>query len=172
MKKVMLFITSMMFAVSVNAATLNLSTFNQDVPGPYGNFTHNFASNDAVEAISFNTVGSAGDFSIGHHIVAAVDQTVNIEWSFNQQPNLASADISKGGSFVMVQAVTGLGYSWVMQLLAGQNYFFDIIGVSSGNPLTATLTINAVPIPAALFLFAPALLGFLGLRRRAAKLAA
>ena len=57
-------------------------------------------------------------------------------------------------------------------LLAGVTYFFDISGVSGGTPLTATLSISAVPVPAALFLFAPALLGFLGLRRKATALVA
>ena len=32
--------------------------------------------------------------------------------------------------------------------------------------------VNAVPVPAALFMFAPALLGFMGFRRRAKNLAA
>ena len=164
MKKVMLFIASMLVAVSVNAASLNLSTFDQDVAN---NATNNFITNGDT-ATSHSTIDAAGSFDLGHHIVSAVDQVVNIEWSFNKQENLVSADISKGGSFVLVQAVTGLGYSFNMLLLAGVDYFFDITGISAGTPLNATLTMSAVPVPAALFLFAPALLGFLGLRRKAA----
>jgi len=165
MKKVMFMIVGMLFSLSVNAASLDLSTFNQDVAS---NATNVAIYDNAVEAVSFNTVTNAGEFILGHHLVSAVDQMVNIEWSFNNQENLISADISKGGSFTLVQAVTGIGYNFSIFLLAGVNYYFDIIGQSAGNPLTATLTVSAVPIPAALFLFAPALLGFFGLRRKAA----
>jgi len=165
MKKVMFLIVGMLFASSVNAASLDLSTFDQDVAS---NATNVAIYDNAVEAVSFNTIGEAGQFSLGHHIVAAVDQWVNVEWSFNKQENFLSGDISKGGSFDLVQAVTSAGYNFNMFLIAGANYYFDIVGISGGNPLTATLTVSAVPIPAALFLFAPALLGFFGLRRKAA----
>jgi len=169
MKKVMLFIATMLFAVSASAASLNLSTFEQDVAS---NATNNFISTGATGATSFNTVTAAGSFDLGHKVVSAVDQMVNIEWTFNKQANFVSGDISKGGSFDLVQAVTGAGYNFNFMLLAGVTYFFDITGISAGSPLTATLSISAVPVPAALFLFAPALLGFLGLRRKATALVA
>lgn len=164
MKKVMLFIVTTLFAVSVNAASLNLTTFDQDVAT---NASNNFISTSPTGATSFNTITAAGAFELGHEVISAVDQMVNVEWTFNKQSNLVSGDISKGGSFVLVQAVTGIGYNFNIMLLAGQSYFFDIAGISGGNPLTATLSISAVPVPAALFLFAPALLGFFGLRRKA-----
>lgn len=164
MKKVMLFIVTMLFAVSVNAASLNLTSFEQDVAT---NAVNNFISAAPTGATSFNTVTSAGEFTLGHEIVSAVDQMVSVEWTFNKQSNLVSGDISKGGDFDLVQAVTGLGYSFNIMLLAGQTYFFDIVGISAGTPLTAALSVSAVPVPAALFLFAPALLGFFGLRRKA-----
>ncbi|HDY86340.1 MAG TPA: hypothetical protein ENH74_11780 [Methylophaga sp.] len=165
MKKVMLFIVSMLFAVGANAASLNLTTFENDVST---NAVNNFISTSPSGAASFNTVSAAGVFSLGHTVVSAVDQMVNIEWTFNKQSNLVSGDISKGGDFDLIQAVTGLGYNFNIMLLAGQTYFFDIMGISKGNPLTATLSVSAVPVPAALFLFAPALLGLLGLRRKSA----
>lgn len=165
MKKAMLFVVSMLFAVGVNAASLNLSTFNQDVAS--ANVTNLSLINLATGASSFNQVSGAGQFSIGHEVVSVVDQAVNVEWTFNQQANLVSGDISKGGDFDLVQAVTGAGYNFNILLLAGVTYFFDIVGVSAGDPLFANLTISAVPVPAALWLFAPAVLGFFGLRRKA-----
>jgi len=165
MKKAMLFIIALMFSVSASAASLNLSTFDQDIDT---NATNNALYDNTSQAVSFNTIDSAGSFTLGHHLVSAEDVTVNVEWTFNKQANFLSGDITKGGSLVFVQSVTGAGYSFVMSLLAGVDYYFDVTGISGGNPLTATLTVSAVPVPAALFLFAPALLGFLGLRRKSA----
>jgi len=167
MKKVMFMIVGMFFAASVNAASLNLSTFNQDIN--VNSTLSGDVTNTSTQARTFTDVDGAGSFEIGHHVVSAVDQVVEVEWSFNKQINLESASISLGGSQTYVQAITGAGYTFSMLLLAGQSYFFDVLGVSAGSPLTATLTVvSAVPIPAALFLFAPALLGFFGLRRKAA----
>ncbi|MDF1688919.1 MAG: hypothetical protein P1U35_04855 [Cycloclasticus sp.] len=166
MKKVMLLIVGLMFAGSVSAASLDLSTFDQDVATNASNIS---ITNTSVSAVSFNDITAAGAFDLGHHIVAAVDQWVEVEWSFNKAINLTSASISKGGSFALVESITGAGAVFTMFLMSGVDYYFDISGVSAGNPLTATLSIvSAVPVPAALFLFAPALLGFFGLRRKAA----
>ena len=52
-----------------------------------------------------------------------------------------------------------------MFLDVGQ-YFLDVDGISGHTFTGYDLSINAVPVPAALFLFAPALLGFFGLRRK------
>ncbi len=164
MKKAMLFFAALLFSVSVNAASLNLVTFENDVNT---NATNLFTTSDSVQAISASSVLGAGAFEVGHVIESAVDTWVNIEWSFNKKVNLLSASISKGGDFVLVQPVTGEGISFNFLLLAGQQYFFDIVGEALGQPLTTTLTVSAVPIPAALWLFAPALMGFFGLRRKA-----
>jgi len=169
MKKVMLFIATMLFTVSASAASLNLSFFGLEAAT---NATNNAIASELTGATSFNTVDTAGNFFLGHTVVSAVDQVVNVEWTFNKQVNLVSGVISKGTLNVFDQVVTGIGYNFNILLIAGQEYFFDIIGVAAGTPLTATLSISAVPVPAALFLFAPALLGLLGLRRKASALVA
>ena len=51
-------------------------------------------------------------------------------------------------------------------LMAGVSYGLDILGASS-DELKYDVSVSAVPIPAALFLFGPALLGLLGMRLRA-----
>lgn len=168
MKKAMLFFAALLFSINVNAASLNLVQFENDVNT---NSTNLFTTFDSVQAISTSSVNGSGFFEVGHIIESAVDTWVNIEWSFNKKVNLLSASISKGEDFVLVQPVTGEGISFSFLLLAGQTYFFDIAGQALGQPLTTTLTVSAVPVPAALWLFAPALMGFFGLRRKA-KLAA
>lgn len=164
MKKAMLFFAALLFSINVNAASLDLLDFSNDVNT---NATNLFTTFDTAQAISTSSINGAGAFEVGHQIVSAVDALVNIEWSFNKQVNLASASISKGGNFVLVQPVTGEGINFNFLLLAGQTYFFDIVGEALGQPLTTTLTVSAVPVPAALWLFAPALMGFFGLRRKA-----
>ena len=47
-----------------------------------------------------------------------------------------------------------------------------IEGNTSVDNFIAVTGVSAVPVPAALFMFAPALLGFMGFRRRAKNLAA
>ena len=57
-------------------------------------------------------------------------------------------------------------FSFTTMIMAGVNYGLDIFNASS-DELKYDVSVSAVPVPAALFLFAPALLGLLGLRLRA-----
>ncbi|MCC5796265.1 MAG: VPLPA-CTERM sorting domain-containing protein [Methylophaga sp.] len=168
MKKAMLFFAALLFSVSAHAAVLDLTTFSNDVST---NTTNVGLVNQPTGAFSFNQVNSTGAFQMGHIVVAAVDTVAKIQWTFNQSSDLITAQISKGGSFVMVETITGLGTTFNFLLLAGQTYFFDIIGEAKSG-MTMTLGITAVPLPAAVWLLAPALLGFFGMRRRAMKVAA
>ena len=55
-------------------------------------------------------------------------------------------------------------------LLSDATVKFFINDAQAGDNIGGmSLNVSAVPIPAAAFLFAPALLGFMGLRRRAQK---
>ena len=135
MKKAMLFVVSFLFAVSANAATLDL------------------------------TLAGTGGF------LGGASQTIN---SNN------SSDVSASG--------LGLGVSWYSDFVLESDkdtkavISFEAIGASlskhssinvgfgDASPIFSageSLSVSAVPIPAALWLFAPALLGFFGLRRKA-----
>ena len=178
MKKVMFLIVGLLFAGSASAASLNLSQFEQDVSST--NVLNTSIGFDSVSAESFTKAESAGDFTIGHLITSNVDQSVKVTWTFNDPDNLVdgSGFIGLGNQLLdgngvllgsaILTAVTGAGYSFILSLTANTTYFLDMVGTASALPLTSTLTVSAVPIPAALFLFAPALLGFFGLRRKAA----
>lgn len=93
MKKAMLFFAALLFSINVNAASLNLVQFENDVNT---NSTNLFTTFDSVQAISTSSVNGSGFFEVGHIIESAVDTWVNIEWSFNKKVNLLSASISKG----------------------------------------------------------------------------
>ena len=61
-------------------------------------------------------------------------------------------------SFVATSSVATLGFFYETDIGSG-SWFIDDVAEASA--------VSAVPVPAALFMFAPALLGFLGLRRKA-----
>jgi hypothetical protein len=79
---------------------------------------------------------------------------------------------------VMVDTVTAIGgatHDWVVYSFLVKGVGNDILTFAAnglddklGGSLDA-VSVSAVPVPAAAFLFAPALLGFMGLRRKAAK---
>ena len=147
MKKAMLFFMTLFFSISVNAATLNLTTA---------------GSSGATQEVSLNN----NDVVLGHGTVdepntnwssffdLSTDQNtpVKIVWSFNPEANLSSATVS----------LFEMGGAVIDQFNLISDYSF-----ASSDELKYDVSVSAVPIPAALFLFAPALLGLLGLRLRA-----
>ena len=110
--------------------------------------------------------------------------------SFDYSPRMGQVSNTNGisalwnGSIISVPAViTGSGVGNTDNVWT--NYVFTVIGTGSdilgfnaagrsdtfGGSLDS-VSLSAVPIPAAAFLFAPALLGFMGLRRKAKNVAA
>jgi hypothetical protein len=60
-------------------------------------------------------------------------------------------------------------YSFVISLLEGDKLSFANLGGDNVGVLLDDVSVSAVPVPAAAFLFAPALVGFMSLRRKAKK---
>lgn len=164
MKKAMLFAITLLFSFNANAATI---TIVNDVLAGGASFNSFNFNNGPLAVASYSAVG---DFTIGNQVTVDEDTNAVIEWSFNPEANLTGAEISEGGDFDLITAITG-DYKFSMFLQAGVTYFFDIIG--NVNPAAGIqLSVQAVPVPAALWLLAPALMGFFGLRRRSNGLAA
>ncbi|BDZ74627.1 hypothetical protein GCM10025856_23460 [Methylophaga marina] len=168
MKKVMLFIFAFTFSVGVNAATLNLST------------EDSFLATQVVDTASGSTVSGSGEVKelggvgkdrwYSQYNIKSVDANtpVKIEWSFEPQANLESATLGFGlfgGAYTTIDIIGNT--SFIAFLEQGKVYALDIFD-ASGSKLEYKVSVSAVPVPAALFLFAPALLGFLGLRRKSA----
>lgn len=85
-------------------------------------------------------------------------------------------NFAKDAYFMFGQGVIG-SINWVQVSLSGLVSLSGIVGATNSNDFWFwnkgsdqfyISSLSAVPVPAALFLFAPALLGFLGLRRKAA----
>ena len=160
----MLFITALLLSVSVNAATL---TFWTDT-----------ASNasQSVDVASGSTVLGGGVVSEGpgtwaslFNLSSDVDTYATIEWSFNPTAKFTAAKLgfTPFGTLPAYNTlfdITG-DTSFTVFLAAGVNYAVDILDATR-NVFKYDVSVSAVPVPAALFLFAPALLGLLGLRRK------
>jgi hypothetical protein len=164
MKKAMLFLVALMFTVGVNAATLSFGgagalNATQEV---------SISSGQTVLGGGFVTEGP-GQWSSLFNLSSTEDTYVKIEWSFNPESNFTSAQLgftSENDYPVYTTLIDIAGdYSFVVFLEAGVNYAVDIINASR-NVFKYDVSVSEVPVPAALFLFGPALLGFLGLRRK------
>jgi hypothetical protein len=143
MKKAMLFFVALFFAVSTHAATVTVD---------------GIGSGSAV--VVAVPAGGSGSWDISTDVDAV------LKFTFSFMPTTES-EITFG--LQTLKAVdTGFGVSVA-------SFFAPVIG---GNPQTllinpladyvSTFTVAAVPVPAAAFLFAPALVGFMALRRKAA----
>jgi len=180
MKKVMFLIVSMLFAANVNAATLDLSYAGGVIIPPgvagvlqsSGQYVTGTASVDGAQPLVSNwglttDTDVLATFNVGFSNLA-VGQSVSVS-STNSGYNL----FEDGVLVASAVAASSVGFTFDYVLRSLSAYTFGIIGDATGvTPTTTHLQVStpvsAVPVPAALFLFAPALLGFLGFRRKAA----
>ena len=158
MKKAMLFIVALLFSVSVNAATLTLTavahtdTINQVIPTKASSLaSQGLGDSDIYRQFTLvSDTDTQVRFELGPNVVTDVTQ-----WSF---------DID-GVKTIGTTLSSNVVRSYDLAAGVAIDLWYQVVYGTDGN--TSTLTVQAVPVPAALFLFAPALLGFLGLRRKA-----
>ena len=169
MKKVMLFIASMLFAVSASAATLTLT-------GDVNNLAQvTQPTGQVVGANTFIPLGIDGFAGDVHDVfeLTVADGDAWGRFQFGHFFTAISSSFSVTDSLNNIVASGSLNSAVhnAMLLTANSTYKIavDIVGAAAGSAYGFTV---ATPIPAALFLFAPALLGFLGLRRRSNALVA
>ena len=164
----MLFIIALMFSVNVHAASMDLSATGDS----------SFSQTQSVTIGTGNALlGSSGAFKSGEPI-KDVWNLSNISessvWKFKitataigDNPTPFSA-VLNGITYVAVGAdivFTAL-LSDMYTVVTGYN--LKVLGTAQSTFTGYDVNISEVPVPAALFLFAPALLGFLGLRRKSA----
>jgi hypothetical protein len=174
MKKVMFLIVGLLFSVSASAATLSLSGAGsagatQTVSGTYNNGPLVLAEGEAGKGL---TAVTKLTWYSNFDLTSDADTNVNVEFKFNPSSAVGTAQLSifnnTDALSLGVWNVTGDFFTTVA-LLAGKVYSVDFASVtSSALKYNLSASVSAVPIPAALLLFAPALLGFFGLRRKAA----
>lgn len=174
MKKVMFLLVVFLFSVSATAATVSLANVSYtgdgsvvDASGPGGaSATHS---------------GIQGDFSDIWKVTStpASNQILNIATSTPTFGNFdAFYSLDNGSSwfdFSGESIIPGINESEFHTLTGNLiSYLIKVVGsgISVGSSSYALAvqdtTLPSVPVPAAIFLFAPALLGFLSLRRKSA----
>ncbi len=162
MKKVMFLLVAMLLSFSVSAATLTLTTDGSD----NADQEIDFATGSLVGG-SGKTTG--GDWYSYFSLTTDEDTQAVVEFSFNPESSVTASVLSITNNFTgMVSDWVGSGDLIVSYFFeTGVTYYIDFEAITSGQ-LKYDVSVSAVPVPAALFLFAPALLGFFGLRRKAA----
>jgi len=155
MKKVMFLIVGLLLSVSVNAASLTLT----------GGFEI-FSDSSTAQRIQ----GVSGDnWTSDFGVFVDVDSPINAVTVENTDSLLSLTSVNlldESMSIVGSSVFDGAG-TWTLWALltGGVQYTLQIVGSGTGS---LTATVSAVPIPAALWLFAPALIGLFGFRRKAA----
>ena len=159
MKKVMFLIVGLLFSVSASAATLSLSTAGST------NATQGISViNNGPVAIG-QGIANAGNWQSLFKVTTDVDTGAKVKWSFNPD-NVTSATLriyNETDGVSLFNQVVSTDFSIGVLLLTAKTYLVDFLAVNS----TGASSYD-VSVPAALLLFAPALLGFFGLRRKAA----
>lgn len=155
MKKAMLFFVALLFSVGAHAATITIS----DLGGTNSTYIGAFPNGGPLATAALGTAGT----KFAHSVNVNVDKDgdYRVEWGFDPAAQLLTADLSG--------AVTAMNIAdnfVTTVFIAAGDHIFNIVGLTKENGMTYNLSVSEVPVPAALFLFAPALLGFLGLRRR------
>jgi len=164
MKKIIVFISGLLLAMSVNAATITVD----GVTGSTVMSTDNVTKSQGTLPV---------EFSLDYLVSVSEDAFSTFDVAFTQ-PNGAPTDVNVVGYSIFdgTNTITTLlgtvqAFDFGYLLLVDMEYIVTLFGSSTISPTQVTL-ISSVPVPAALFLFAPALLGFIGLRRKATTIAA
>ena len=163
MKKAMLFMIALLFSFGAHAASISI-----DATGSSGVTTQpTTGTNTGWPSTGITYYINSDTPVITANIFSDIATAVKVSWSVVSN-GAATATATQDGSDV--KTFTGFGYSYITSLLGGANNpitvaLKDINPLISGTTVVG-LNVSAVPVPAALWLFAPALLGFFGLRRK------
>jgi hypothetical protein len=195
MKKLLLASTLLAASFSISAATINSLDDNFDSIGtsqlniPSANLANWDVLNGTVDAVTTpnpwgiscsgtcidldGSTGNAGDlvstfgFSAGKYTLS-FDLSGNQRGGSNDNLIVSFGDYSQAFNLAPNAAWTNILIS-VVNVNAGDKLSFSHAGGDNVGIMLDNVSVSAVPVPAAAFLFAPALLGFMGLRRKAAK---
>jgi len=163
MKKAMLFFVALLFTANVNAASMDLAV-GTDSSVDMG------ASVPALASTGDALLGNSGLFATGDEIEDdwGIMVTEASNWVFRITANGLGADPSPFEAMIDGATYVASGAEILFSIfLDVGKYTLEVDGTANNTFTSYDVNINAVPIPAAALLFAPALLGFFGLRRKA-----
>lgn len=144
---------SLAATMSVSAATITIGSATVD----NGNIATQFEYGSGA-LIDYQL--NVGDFSAQSEFLASEPVGGKIELSFNQQSDFIDGIFSFNGEDFAISE----DFVLFAPLLASNT--LNLVGTAIGDFTRYTLNVSQVPIPAALLLMAPLLLGAFGLRRK------
>ena len=160
MKRLILFMTVLLLSLGANAASINITNYDTYYASVVG-----IVPNNASTAVaSFSTDG--GEFAVQNNVTSDVNTWAKVEWTFNPEGNFSGGVIDLSNNDFM--NIYG-DYSYTLYMLAGHQYWLDLFNGLTSDAMGFQLsvsTLSQVPVPAALWLLLPALIGFFGLRRQ------
>lgn len=159
MKKVMLLIIALLFSIGANAASLTLST----------DPTYSSVNNPG-DVSGFPLVQQKWTYTNEPFVAVTLTSTdytggINIKWWFTSSDPVTAEVFEQNKS--MGTFSSGLaGLSYFSKITAGTplSLIFRAPDAISTDGNYINLKVSAVPVPAAIWLFAPAMLGFMGIR--------
>mgnify|MGYP000317683218 CR=1 FL=1 len=154
MKKILLGLFFAMFAMQVNAATMSLT----------GNGDSDV--NSLFVSVSAE-VGAPLSFEKEWAFSVNGDLTGFVKTSINDAVGIDSLEIFDGANLLhSVGGATVENLSLTYRFLSGVNYTIVAMGLGEFVNTQVDLTVKAVPVPAAVWLFGSALMGLFGVSRR------
>lgn len=169
MKKTMLLFVSLLLSVSVNAASLNLTPVGLTEVGV---FLGNNSESVTASGLLVQTADAPTPYQARFDLVS--DMTTGVNLASQLIPLISgSLDIFRVDqnstlvqSYSIVTNAAGTSSVGFFIALANETYRI-VLRSSHEKAYNLNASVSEVPLPAAFFLFAPALLGLLGLRRKA-----
>ena len=201
MKKILILLSTLLLSVQVQAALVSvtgngeiISAVSVQEDSVTNTLQQGFNEKQGVNVVGTINIDGGGTLSnvkVDSHLIflntASGSLNTNATWTFD---GLIAGVMSDQNGLLMTATdgqfaafsnyfTTGTPAPFITQGLES-NDGYSIAGnvlslnmrVSEPGDWIRVLTVSAVPVPAAVFLFAPALLGFMGLRRKAKNLVA
>jgi hypothetical protein len=171
MKKAMLFFITLLFAATVNAASINLAKVGVTTGTVLLNNTASVLATGALVDTNKFAKPFAAFFDLNVDVDTGVDIGVQLLPLTDVSFDLFRLRDGGGAAgivedFAILSGIVGNESMGSFLALASESYRI-VIRSAVQKTYNLTASVSEVPVPAALFLFAPALLGFLGLRRKA-----
>ena len=162
MKKVMFLIVGMLFSFCASAATVLITP---DSYTPSSGETSTSTSEFIDGYVDWQVEATATHSEVNQYTLFEVffkDQSASTHIESARYELFDGTNIVNRGSF---GTTSDFWFKYVLQ--TGVSYTLSIFGDAIVLPTFANVKVSAIPVPAALFLFAPALIGLFSLRRKA-----
>lgn len=159
MRILILIMFGIVCSLEAHAASINITSSDTY----YASVVDIVPNNTSSAIATFSTRG--GEFGVLNDVTSDIDTLARVTWKFEPESSFLGGVIDlSNNNFIDIHG----NYSYNLYLVAGHQYWLDLFDALSPTPMKFQLSVTAlsqVPLPAALFLLLPALIGFWGIRR-------